>query len=59
MTTNKEMNYILKTSLHDLLKLKKDNAGLDIKGLDEMIIRAEAAMDAEDVAYVEKKISKL
>jgi hypothetical protein len=42
-----------------LLKLRHDNKGLSIKGLNEMIIAAEVVMDEEDVAWVEKKIARL
>ncbi|MCL1925461.1 MAG: hypothetical protein FWF50_07750 [Defluviitaleaceae bacterium] len=48
-----------KSQLFDLLKLKKENPNLEIKGLNELILRIEASMEEEDVALVEKKIAKL
>jgi hypothetical protein len=48
-----------RTHLYTLLKLKKLNKDINVKGLDEMINLAEATMPEEDVAYVEKKIAEL
>ena len=60
MPTNHELRVIQKNSLFDLLKLAKDNSQVQgIIGLEELIIKAQAAMEAEDVAYVEKMIAKL
>ena len=61
MPTNMEMSYMQKTTLFDLLKLKRDNegAGIKIKGLTDLIVRTKAVMEAEDVAYVEKMIEEL
>ena len=42
-----------------LLKLKKAKKEDMPKILNDLIIETEAEMDAEDVAYVEKKIEKL
>ncbi|MCL1819343.1 MAG: hypothetical protein FWG36_01660 [Oscillospiraceae bacterium] len=61
MPSNMEMRVMQKTALFDLLKLKRDNkkAGINLEGLVELIIKTEATMEAEDVAYVEKKIAEL
>ena len=60
MPTNNKMRFIQNSILFDLLKLAKDNNGADnIKGLDELIVKTQAAMSAEEVAYVEKMIAKL
>ena len=59
MATNMEMQVEYRTRLYFLLKLKRDNVGTVVKGLDELINMTEAAMQEEDVAYVEKKISQL
>jgi len=48
-----------KRQLYTLYKLKKQNAGTDIIGLDEEINQAEAEMEQEDVALVKEKISEL
>jgi len=57
MATNLEIRLVQKTSLFKLLKLKKENG--EVKGLDEVIIETKTAMEAEDVAYVEKMIAEL
>ncbi|MCL1819938.1 MAG: hypothetical protein FWG36_04695 [Oscillospiraceae bacterium] len=61
MPTNLEMRVMQKTALFDLLELKRDNekAGVKVEGLLKLIIRTEATMEAEDVAWVEKKIAEL
>ena len=50
-----------KEELFDLLKLKKENelAGIKIKNINELIARKRAAMEAGDVAYVEKIIAEI
>jgi len=58
MSTDKELRTNQKSHLYDLLKLKKDNPATVI-GLNELIVKARAIMDAEDVAYVEKQIELL
>jgi hypothetical protein len=40
------------------MRLKKENEGIVIKELDEMIKRARAAMTQEDVAWVEKQFGE-
>jgi len=61
MATNTEVRTAQKSELYDLLMLKKeiekDSAGY--KALIRLINKKEAAMEAEDVAYVEKKIAEL
>ena len=61
MPSNIEMRSAQRTSLFDLLKLKRDMAkeGISFPGLEALIIKAEAAMEEEDVALVEKKIAQL
>ena len=54
MATNLEVQIEQKRRLYLLLKLKKDNAELNIKGLNEQIIAVKAEMQQEDVAWVEK-----
>jgi len=56
MPANLELLVEQRRRLFMLLKLKKDNEGIEIKGLEEMIIATEAEMQEEDVAYVEKKV---
>jgi hypothetical protein len=51
-----------KTTLFELLMLKKENesAGIAVSGrLCELIVKTEATMEAEDVAWVEKKVAQL
>ncbi|MCL1822958.1 MAG: hypothetical protein FWG44_02025 [Oscillospiraceae bacterium] len=61
MASSIEIRTMQKTALFDLLKLKKDNEkeGINLKYLNELIIRAKATMEAEDVAYVEKMVAQL
>ncbi|MDR2531597.1 MAG: hypothetical protein LBC82_02005 [Oscillospiraceae bacterium] len=61
MPSNLETRVMQKTNLFDLLILKKDNEkkGIHVDGLDKLIVKTEAIMEAEDVAYVEKKIAQL
>ncbi|MCL2696668.1 MAG: hypothetical protein FWE74_01150 [Oscillospiraceae bacterium] len=56
-----ELRSALKIELFDLLKLKalNDKEGNSISGIEELIARKTAAMEAEDVAYVEKIIADL
>jgi hypothetical protein len=44
--------------LFDLLRLKRENEGYEVKCLDEMIRRAKASMTQEDVSWVEKLIAE-
>lgn len=57
MPSNMEIRVWQKNSLFKLLKLRKETGGS--KELDALIIETEATMEAEDVAYVEKKIKQL
>jgi hypothetical protein len=59
MPSAPELKKLTKDELFDLKKLERDNAGYDVKGLKDLIIKKEAGMDEEDVAYVEKKIAQL
>ena len=56
-----ELRAAQKTLLFDLRKVKRDDekAGLKLGGLVHLILKTEAAMEAEDVAWVEKKIAEL
>ncbi|MDR2531595.1 MAG: hypothetical protein LBC82_01995 [Oscillospiraceae bacterium] len=58
MATNNELRTAQKEELFDLLKLKMLNKS-EVKGLNELIARKRAGMEAEDVAYVEKIIAEL
>jgi len=61
MASSIELRSAQKAELFDLLKLKARNEkeGKSIIGIDELIARKTAAMEAEDVAYVEKIIAGL
>jgi hypothetical protein len=59
MPANLELKAERRKRLFQLLELKKLNKGIKIEGIEAMIIRAEAEMEEEDVAWVEKKISQL
>ena len=59
MPTNKELTAEQRRRLFMLLKLKKAKDADKAKLLDDLIVETEAEMDAEDVAYVEKKIAKI
>jgi hypothetical protein len=56
-----EIRTTQKSSLFKLLKLEIENkkAGIEVKGLYELIIETKTVMEAEDVAYVEKMIAEL
>ena len=59
MPTNLEMRVIQKTSLYKLLKFKSANSEVTgIIGLDELIKETKVAMEAEDIAFVEKIIAE-
>ena len=58
MAANKELQIIQREKLYDLLTLKVENHGTNIKGLEKMIKRVVATMSEEDVAWVEKMISQ-
>jgi len=61
MASNIEIRVMQKSELFDLLKLKRDNqnTGNDLKGLNDLITKKKAIMEAEDVAYVEKMVAEL
>ena len=59
MPADKELTAEQRRRLFMLLKLKKAKKEDMAKMLDDLIIETEAEMDAEDVAYVEKKIDRL
>jgi hypothetical protein len=58
MATNVEVQVEQKKRLYQLLTLKKDNEGLNIKGLNELIKATKAEMQQEDVAWVEKMVAE-
>jgi len=58
MATNLEVQVEQRRRLYQLLKLKKDNPGMEIKGLDEFIKQTRAEMQQEDVAWVEKMVAE-
>jgi len=62
MPSAPELKKITKDELYDLLSLKAEFIALgytNLKALDKLINKKQAGMDAEDVAYVEKKIAEL
>jgi len=59
MATRLEVQIWQRDKLYSLLKLRAVNKGNKIIDLDEMINATEAMMDAEDVAWVEKKIAEV
>jgi hypothetical protein len=42
-----------------ILKHKNDKAGIEVIGLDDLIVYAKVMLEEEDVAYVEKMIAEL
>jgi hypothetical protein len=59
MATNKEITAEQRRRLFMLLKLKNAKEADKATLLNDLIIETEAEMDAEDVAYVEKKIERI
>ena len=59
MATNKEIEKEQMEKLYDLLMIKKDNAGLNIKRLDDSIARTKAGMDKENIAWVEQMVNSM
>jgi len=59
MATNSELRTAQKTTLFELLKLKKDNQDKTVDGLETLIAKTEAGMEQEDVAWVEKMVAKI
>ena len=59
VAANMELQIIQKTTLFNLLKLKKANSDYQVKELDGLILATKAAMTQEDVAWVEKNVSQL
>ena len=57
MPGNMELRATQKRMLYALKKLEQENEQ-EVKGLRELIKASEVEMDAEDVAYVEKKLSE-
>ena len=59
MPTEKEIRERQQSALFDLLKLVQDYPELaNHKGVQDLIKRAKAVMDKEDVAWVEKIIAE-
>ena len=56
MATNFEVSREQKRQLFTLLKIKKDNQDIPIKGIDDAVLALTAEMQQEDVAWVEKKL---
>ena len=54
MSTELEIRERQKSYLQELLELKKENADIEIKGLDKALKRAVAGMGQEDIAWIEK-----
>ena len=59
MATSLEIQVEQKKRLFQLLSLRKNNPGVLVKGLDELIIATKAEMQQEDVAWVEKMVAEL
>ena len=59
MPSNVELRREQKMKLYQIKKIKSDNPEVLIKGLNELINLIEAEMEAEDVAWVEKKLAEL
>ena len=59
MTTLLEIQVEQQKRLFQLLRLKKINAEIVVKGLDELIIATKAEMQQEDVAWVEKMVAEI
>jgi len=63
MATGIEIRTTQKNALFDLLMVKSevenDKGSASYKALEKLIIKMEAVMEEEDVAYVEKKIAQL
>ena len=57
--TTMELRVAQKRHLFTLYKLKKQNEGIKVIGLDNEIIETEAEMEQEDVALVKEKIAEL
>ena len=57
--SNMDLRVSQKRHLYKLYKIKKQNAGTVIVGLDEEINETEAEMEQEDVALVKEKIQEL
>ncbi|MCL2035870.1 MAG: hypothetical protein FWG83_00590 [Oscillospiraceae bacterium] len=47
------------SSLFRLLRIKQENAGITVKGLNKAIQETKAVMSQEEVAYVEKLVVEL
>ena len=59
MATEKELRTQQMSTLYDLLKLQKDHPEIaSNKGLLDLIKKAKAVMDKEDVAWVEKILNE-
>jgi hypothetical protein len=59
MATNSELRREQTEKLFDLLKLEAENKqrGIEVYGLNDLILRTIASMQQEDVAWVEKVLS--
>ncbi|MCL2696926.1 MAG: hypothetical protein FWE74_02455 [Oscillospiraceae bacterium] len=60
MASSIEIRATQKTALYEILMLKKQNdkAGTKVAGLNQLVTKMKVAMEAEDVAYVEKMIAE-
>ena len=57
--SNMELRVAQKRQLFKLYRLKKQNEGITVVGLENDIIETEAEMEQEDVALVKEKIAEL
>ena len=59
MATNLEIEKEQMEKLYDLLMIKKENQGMQIKRLDDCIARTKAGMKKENIAWVEQMVSDM
>ncbi|MCL1949968.1 MAG: hypothetical protein FWF59_09580 [Turicibacter sp.] len=57
--TYEELKERQRDRLFDLLTIKAENEGIEVKGLKKLIIRAKNGMSDEDIAVVEKNIQEI
>jgi len=58
MPSNTELRAQQNNQLFQLLRLKIENEGITVKGLDILISQAKSVMIQEDVAWVEKMVAE-
>jgi len=58
MATSAEIKYELRQRLFELLEVKAELGGMEVKKLENLIGRTMATMDAEDIKHVEEKFAQ-